>query len=203
LRSAVAKTIIGSVENDMHQPPDPEPLDAPDKRRPLDDLFCATYEELRRLATQVKRGDRQVTLTPTALVNEAWLKLAGSTHLASVPRLHFKRIAARAMRQVLIEAARRRCAAKRGGRHDTPDVVTLDESLDVAIDSGRGLIALDAALKDLARVHPRQAQIVEARFFGGFSVDEISELLDLSEATILRDWRVAKAWLSRELRRGA
>jgi RNA polymerase sigma factor (TIGR02999 family) len=172
-----------------------------DKRRALDDLFCATYEELRRLAASVRRGDQQTTLTPTALVNEAWLKLAGSPHLASVSRLHFKRIAARAMRQVLIEAARRRAATKRGGRQDTPDV-TLDESLDLPIDAGKGLIALDGALHDLARIHPRQAQIVEARFFGGFSVAELSELLDLSEATILRDWRVARAWLSKELRRG-
>jgi len=85
-----------------------------EERRALDDLFSATYEELRRLASAVRRDDPNATLTPTTLVNEAWLKLAQSPHLASVPRLHFKRIAARAMRQVLIEAARRRKAHKRG-----------------------------------------------------------------------------------------
>ena len=167
-------------------------------RRALDDLFCATYDELRRLATAVKRGDQQATLTPTALVNEAWLKLAGSPQFAIASRLHFKRIAARAMRQVLIEAARRRNASKRGGLNGID--ITLDESF-MSIDSSGDLIALDAALDDLARMHPRQAQIVEARFFGGFSVAEIGELLSISEATVLRDWRVARAWLSAELRR--
>jgi RNA polymerase sigma factor (TIGR02999 family) len=182
----------------MEHQPDDTAVPVPANRRALDDLFSVTYEELRRLASAVKRDDRSATLTPTALVNEAWLKLAGSPHLASVPRLHFKRIAARAMRQVLIEAARRRNATKRSG--GTPDV-TFDESLDLAVTSGRDLLALDAALDDLARIQPRQAQIVEARFFGGFSVSETCELLDVSEATVLRDWRVARAWLSRELRR--
>jgi RNA polymerase sigma factor (TIGR02999 family) len=167
-------------------------------RRALDDLFCATYDELRRLASAVKRSDQQATLTPTALVNEAWLKLAGSPRFAIASRLHFKRIAARAMRQVLIEAARRRNASKRGGLNGID--ITLDESF-MSIDSSGGLLALDAALDDLARMHPRQAQIVEARFFGGFSVAEIAELLSISEATVLRDWRVARAWLSSELRR--
>ena len=176
------------------------PFGAAADRRALDDLFCATYEQLRRLASAVRRDHPGATLTPTALVNEAWLKMANSPHLASVPRLHFKRIAARAMRQVLIEAARRRHASKRGGRESRPEV-TFDESLDLAIDSGESLLALDAALEDLARIHPRQAHIVEARFFGGFSVSETSELLEVSEATILRDWRVARAWLARELRR--
>jgi RNA polymerase sigma factor (TIGR02999 family) len=106
------------------------------------------------------------------------------------------------MRQVLIETARRRHASKRGGRDMSP-LVTFDESLEGASVSGDGLIALDAALDDLSRIHPRQAQIVEARFFGGFSVPETSELLGVSEATILRDWRVARAWLSRELRRNS
>ena len=190
------------MDREIDGVPGGEASGARDKRRALDDLFCATYEELRRLAAAVRRGDQHATLTPTALVNEAWLKLAGATHLAPVSRLHFKRIAARAMRQVLVEAARRRHATKRGGGQGAPDV-TLDESLDLAVDAGRGLIALDGALSDLSRIHPRQAQIVEARFFGGRSVNEMSELLDLSEATILRDWRVAKAWLSKELRRGA
>src|SRR5262245_18871700 len=178
----------------------------PDERHALDDVFCATYAELRRLASSVKRDDRSVTLTPTALVHEAWLKLARSPPLASISRLHFKRIAARAMRQVLVESARRRNAAKRGGSGATGDdldvlEVTLDEAFDRAVTSGKELLALDAALEDLARMHPRQAQTVEAQFFGGLTAAETAELLQVSEATVLRDWRIAKAWLSRQLRR--
>ena len=167
-------------------------------RRALDDLFCATYDELRRLASAVKRGDQQATLTPTALVNEAWLKLAGSPRFAIASRLHFKRIAARAMRQVLIEAARRRNADKRGAG---AAFVTFEDSMGETATAADELLALDEALDDLARLSPRQAQIVEARFFGGFSVAEIAELLSISDATVLRDWRVARAWLSAELRR--
>jgi RNA polymerase sigma factor (TIGR02999 family) len=168
-------------------------------RQALDQLFSATYEELRRLASSVRRGDPSATLTPTALVNEAWLKLAGSPGLASVSRLHFKRIAARAMRQVLIEAARRRTAGKRGGGLA---VVTFDEALDQPVTSAEDLLALDEALDDLARISPRQALMIESRFFGGLDVAETAELLGVSEATILRDWRATKAWLAQELRRG-
>ena len=168
-------------------------------RRALDELFGATYDELRRLASAVSRHDQQATLTPTALVNEAWLKLAGSPGVAAVSRLHFKRIAARAMRQILIEAARRRHASKRSAGADGW-LVTFDEALDVPAVSGEELLILDRTLDELARIHPRQAQIVEARFFGGFSVAETAELLGMSDATVLRDWRVAKAFLSRQLR---
>ena len=176
----------------------------PDERDALDDVFCATYAELRRLASSLKRHDQGMTLTPTALVHEAWLKLARAPqHVKSVSQLHFKRIAARAMRQVLVESARRRHSSKRGG-HDNGAAlqVTFDESLDQAAMSGKELLALDAALDDLSRMHPRQAQTVEARFFGGLNATEIAELLDVSEATVLRDWRVAKAWLSRQLHHG-
>jgi len=169
------------------------------ERRALDDLFSVTYEELRRLATSVKRGDQCVTLSPTALVNEAWLKLAKSPRFASTSRLHFKRIAARAMRQVLVEAARRRHAGKRGGPEAT--AVTLDESQNGELWAGEEILALDRALDELAQVEPRQAQMVESRFFGGLDVSETAALLDVSEATILRDWRAAKAWLAHELRR--
>ncbi len=167
-------------------------------RAALEELFTATYEELRRLASSIRRGDPSATLSPTALVNEAWLKLAGSPPLRSVSRVHFKRIAARAMRQVLIEAARRRNAQKRGGGV-TP--VTFDESLDQQASGPDDLLALDAALEQLARIQPRQALMVESRFFGGLDIGETAELLGVSEATILRDWRAAKAWLALELRR--
>jgi len=168
-----------------------------DDARALDDLFSATYEELRRLAASVRRNDPSATLSPTALVNEAWLKLRESPHVARTTRLHFKRIAARAMRQVLIEAARRRRSEKRGGG---AVVVTFDDSLQEAASTAKDLMALDDALNDLARLEPRQALLVESRFFGGMDVAEAAQLLDISESTALRDWRAAKAWLARELR---
>jgi len=174
------------------------PAGAPEDRRALDELFSATYEELRRLAASVRRAERSQTLTPTALVNEAWIKLAGTPAVARTSPLHFKRIAARAMRQVLVEAARRRLARKRGG----PDAVfvTFDESLGDTAAWADDLVGLDEALERLAALEPRQAQMVEARFFGGLEVAEIAESLGVSEATVLRDWRAARAWLARELR---
>lgn len=168
-------------------------------RRAIDDLFSVTYEELRRLASSVKRDDPSATLSPTALVNEAWLKLANSPGLASSSRLHFKRIAARAMRQLLVEAARRRHADKRGGV-ESAQMVTFDESLTPYANSGKEVLALDSALQELARFQPRQALMVESRFFGGCDVSETAALLGVSEATILRDWRAAKAWLAQALR---
>jgi RNA polymerase sigma factor (TIGR02999 family) len=166
-------------------------------RQVLDDLFNLTYAELRRLATQVRRGDAHATISPTALVNEAWLKLASSPPLGSLSRLHFKRIAARAMRQVLVEAARRRNADKRGGGFT---LVTFDEALGPTAAGASELLALDAALDGLARMNPRHAAMIESRFFGGLDIPETAELLQVSEATILRDWRAARAWLARELR---
>jgi RNA polymerase sigma-70 factor, ECF subfamily len=157
------------------------------------------YEELRRLASSVKRGDPSSTLSATALVNEAWLKLAKQPGIAATSRLHFKRIAARAMRQLLVEAARRRNAHKRGGDGEVI-FVSFDDSLG-AVTPQENLLALDTALTELARLEPRQAQIVESRFFGGLEVSEISSLIGVSEATILRDWRAAKAWLGQSLRR--
>jgi RNA polymerase sigma factor (TIGR02999 family) len=168
-------------------------------RQAVDQLFSVTYEELRRLASTVRRGDPSATLSPTALVNEAWLKLAESRKLPTTSKLHFKRIAARAMRQLLIEAARRRNAGKRGG--GVKVTVTFDEALQRAPSGSRDLLQLDRALDDLAKMNPRQAVMVESRFFGGLDVPEIASLLSVSEATVLRDWRAAKAWLAHELLR--
>ncbi|MGC4051781.1 MAG: ECF-type sigma factor [Paludibaculum sp.] len=173
-----------------------------EQRRELDRLFSVTYEELRRLASTVRRGDPSATLSPTALVNEAWLKMANSPRLSAESHLHFKRIAARAMRQLLVEAARRRHANKRGGEQGIV-FVTLQDFIDQSKPYEDQVLALDNALEDLARLNPRQAAIVESRFFGGLDVAETAVLLNVSEATILRDWRVAKAWLARELRRNA
>ena len=170
------------------------------EREALDQLFSLAYEELRRLASSVKRGDPSNTLSATALVNEAWLKLAKQPGIAAASRLHFKRIAARAMRQLLVEAARRRNAHKRGGDGEAI-FVSFDDSLDGAVTPQENMLALDTALTELARLEPRQALIVESRFFGGLEVSEISGLIGVSEATILRDWRAAKAWLGQSLRR--
>lgn len=167
-------------------------------RRALDELFVLTHAELHRLASSVRRGDPGETLSPTALVNEAWLKLASSPAFASTSRVHFKRIAARAMREVLIEAARRRNAGKRGGG---AQLVTFDDSLHENPSDTDELLALDEALEELARISPRQGLIVECRFFGGLEVSETAELLSVSEATVLRDWRAARAWLAHALNR--
>jgi len=180
----------------------PEEPVAAEQRRALDELFSVTYEELRRLASSVRRGDPSATLTPTVLVNEAWIKMANAPEVGATSRLHFKRIAARAMRQLLIEAARRRGASKRGGEEDVA-IITYDESMLPATTTGRELMALDAALEELARIEPRQAMMVECRFFGGLDIAETAALLGVSEATILRDWRAAKAWLTQALKKAS
>jgi RNA polymerase sigma factor (TIGR02999 family) len=165
----------------------------------LDELFSATYEELRRLAALVSRDDPSGTLNPTALVNEAYIKLARSLRFTPTTRLHFKRIAARAMRQVLVEAARRRKARKRGG----PDaLVTLEEGLTRAQAGADEVLGVDAALNDLARLNPRHARMIEYRFFGGYDIAETARLLAVSEATVTRDWRAARAWLALQLQPG-
>lgn len=171
-------------------------VNGPDSRAELDQLFSVTYEELRRLASSVRRSDPRASITPTALVNEAWLKLAGSPALAHTSPMHFKRIAARAMRQVLIEAARRRHAGKRGADELH---ITFDDAVNAAATDAGGLLALDEALTRLATRAPRQAQLVESRFFGGLSVPETAAQLGVSESTVLREWRLARAWLAREL----
>ena len=167
------------------------------EKQTLDYLFSVTYEELRRLASSVRRNDANSTLSPTALVNEAWLKLVKSPPFETTSRLHFKRIAARAMRQVLVEAARRRSASKRGGQVTFAgvDLAIAETALD-----GDQLLALEEALQELERLAPRQALLVESRFFGGLNVLETAELLEVSEATVNREWRAAKAWLKLRLR---
>ena len=165
-------------------------------REALDALFTLAYEELRRLASGIRRGDRHATISPTGLVNEAWVKLAKSPPAVLESRTHFARVAARAMRQVLVEAARRRQADKRGG---DAVMVTFDEAAGAAEATAGDLIVLDAALDELAALSPRQAALVEHRFFGGRDVAETAAALGISEATALRDWRAARAWLLQAL----
>lgn len=192
--------VRGPAEIDSEWP-DSDGLGIAD-RGELNLLFSATYEELRRLARSMRRSAPNATLSPTTLVNEAWLKLAGAEGMTWESPLHFKRIAARAMRQLLIGAARRKSAAKR--QNGAALMVTFTDELPAAAPEGCGveeLLRLDAAMEQLARLSPRQAAIVESRFFGGLEVGETAELLGVSEATVARDWRVAKAWLGMELRR--
>ena len=163
----------------------------------LDTLFSATYEELRHLAGIVRKSSPNATLSPTTLVNEAWLKLSRTPPAGFASKVHFKRIAARAMRQILVDAARKKSAARHGGELLQ---VTFDDGVEQSAASAQDLVALDDALRELARINPRQAAMVEARFFGGLDIPETAELLGISEATVLRDWRAAKAWLSVELR---
>lgn len=165
----------------------------------LDEVYSLAYEELRRLAASVRRSDGAATQSATTLVNEAWLKLRGSPAVADTSPLHFRRIAARAMRQVLVEAARKRHATKRGGDAVR---VTLEEAVDPGAAQPPDLLAIDDALGQLAAFAPRQAAVVEARFFAGLDVAETAAALEVSEATVLRDWRAARAFLGRLLRDG-
>lgn len=188
------------LENISDRAPEQEPCPPQlvQGRQALNELFSLAYEELRRLASSVKRGDGSCTLNPTALVNEAWMKLAHTPGMRPESALHFRRIAARAMRQVLVEAARRRGAHKRGSE---VIFVSFDDLDTEPPTSQNELLTLDAALSELAELDPRQAAIVEARFFGGFETQEIAAMLNVSEATVLRDWRAARAWLGQRLSR--
>ena len=197
MRRNAEKTVTPSPDSATTTEPAADDV-LPRNRRTLDQLFSVTYEELRRLASTVRKGDASATLNPTALVNQVWLKLARSSDFENTSVLHFKRIAARAMRQLLIESARRRHAGKRGAG---AALITFDESVHQAAVNAREVLALDAALDALARLSPRQAQVVESRYFGGLDIPETAALLQVSEATVLRDWRAAKAWLATELRR--
>lgn len=167
-------------------------------REALDHVFSLAYEELKYLAAAVRRNYPSAPLSPTTMVNEAWLKLARTPAVAHTSPLHFRRIAARAMRQVLVTEARRRNALKRDEASTV--LVGLDGPAERTLVDAQ-LLVLDDALSDLAKLNPRQAQMVESRFFGGLEMREIAELLDVSEATLLRDWRVARAWLATRLGR--
>jgi RNA polymerase sigma factor (TIGR02999 family) len=155
------------------------------------------HDELRRLARHYMRGERHDhTLQPTALVNEAYLRLVDASQVHWQDRHHFYGVTARLMRQILVDFARKRGSSKRGGEARR---VALEPSLMVTTSPGDDFVALDQALAALAGVDPRKAEVVELRFFGGRSVLETAEILQVSPETVKRDWRLAKAWLRRKL----
>jgi RNA polymerase sigma-70 factor (ECF subfamily) len=166
-------------------------------RAALDRLIPVVYEELRRIARRRMRGEGHApTLQTTALVNEAYLRLIDVRQVRWQDRAHFFAVAAEMMRRTLVEAARRRRRQKRGGGAVR---VSLNESMDPAAGRAGELIALDDALQALAAFDPRKARVVELRFFGGLSVEETAEVLRISPQSVMRDWKLARAWLTAEL----
>jgi len=159
----------------------------------LDQLIPVVYDELRNLAAHYLRRERpDHTLQPTALVHEAYLRLIDQGGAEWQSRAHFVAVAAQMMRRILVDHARTRCRAKRGG---SGRKVSLDEALTVSHDRAEQLVALDEALTGLAAIDERKGRVVELRYFGGLSVEETAEVLQVSAITILRDWKLAKAWL--------
>ena len=165
----------------------------------FDQLVPLVHEELRQIARQHMGRERAGhTLQPTALVNEAYLRLIDIKRVQWQNRQHFFAMAARVMRRVLVDAARARGFHKRGGG---APMTSLDEGLVVSNEPQRDLVRLDDALSALSVVDPRKAQVVEMRYFGGLSVEETADALQVSPGTVMRDWRLAKVWLHRELAR--
>jgi RNA polymerase sigma-70 factor (ECF subfamily) len=163
----------------------------------LDRLMPIVYGEMKRLAASYLRNERTGhTLQPTALANEAYLRLVAQKDYPWQNRAHFMGVAARAMRSILVDHARRRKAQKRGGGQAA---LPLEESLIVAGELPVAFDDLDRALQDLERLSQRQAQVVELRYFGGLTIEETAEVLGISPVTVKRDWAIARAWLYREL----
>src|SRR5262245_55581802 len=169
-------------------------------RAALDQLMPLVYGELRRLAKHHMRRERAGhTLQTTALIHEAYLRMIDANQVRLENRRHFFAAASRLRRQVLTDLARERGSHKRGGGAEQ---VSLDETLMVSEQRDEGLLALDEALWALAELDARKSQVVELRFFGGLSVEETAEALDVSVETVHRDWRLARSWLLRKLRGG-
>jgi RNA polymerase sigma factor (TIGR02999 family) len=165
----------------------------------LQALIPSVYKELHALAHYCLKAERSHhTLQSTALVNEAYLRLVDQSPVQAENRAHFVAVAARLMRQILVDYARTRRAAKRGPEFK----LELEEALDLPDKQSVDVVALDDALSKLSRRDPQQERIVELRFFGGMTVEETAEVLGISVATVKRDWNMAKAWLTREMRGG-
>jgi RNA polymerase sigma-70 factor (ECF subfamily) len=168
-------------------------------KQALERLTPVVYDELRRMARHYLRGERDGhTLQTTALVNEAYLRLVDVAGVNWQDRAHFFAVSAQMMRRILVDAARARGSHKRGSA--TPHV-NLDDVPDVGTGRATELVALDDALNALADFDPRKAKVIELRFFGGLSVEETAEVLKISPQSVMRDWKLAKAWLMRELAR--
>ena len=164
------------------------------KRDVMDELLPLIYDELKRLAASYLRRERSDhTLQPTALVNEAYLKMIDITQVSWQNKAHFIGVAANQMRRILVDHARKHNAEKRGGEFH---ILTLNEEIDKAADQqSTELIELDDALNELARMDPTKAKIVELRYFGGLTMDEVAEVLGISTITVKRHWKMTKAWL--------
>jgi RNA polymerase sigma factor (TIGR02999 family) len=161
-------------------------------------LIARVYAELHRIATSRLRSERAAhTLQPTALVHEAYLRLCRSAEIDWQSRTHFFGVAARLMRRILVDCARQRNTRKRGG--DAIEV-SLENAIEISSDHSTTALEVDELLRKLAEISPRQAQVVEMRFFGGLSEDEIASALDLHIRTVRRDWFMARAWLHEQLR---
>jgi RNA polymerase sigma-70 factor (ECF subfamily) len=168
-------------------------------RKALDALLPVVYKELQRLAHfQLRQERADHTLQSAALVNEAYLRLVGLNPPQWESRTHFFAIAAQLMRQILVDYARRHRAGKRGGGEGT---LPLEDATMLSVGKDIDVVTLDEALKALAQIDPRKAQVVELRFFGGLSLEETAEVLKLSAVTVARDWSTARAWLHREMNR--
>lgn len=164
-------------------------------------LIPLVYDELRRLGGHYLRNERaDHTLQATALVHEAYVKLVDQKSAPWKTRIQFASVAARAMRQVLVEHARAHKAQKRGGKWEK---IYLDETRELGQQDNPDLIELDEALNNFARLYPRESDVVELKFFGGLAVDDIAQALNVSSKTVLRDWTFAKTWLCRELQNAA
>ena len=167
-------------------------------KQALDRLTPLVYRELRRIAGRMMAAERpNHTLQATALVNEAYVRLVDTQQVSWQDRAHFFALCARAMREILIDHARARASAKRGGDQV---VIELEEDLAADVSPEANLLELDDALKRLAEIDPRKSQVVELRFFGGLSLEETAEALNVSTKTVQRDWDLARGWLYRELR---
>ena len=169
------------------------------KREAQDRLFDVVYKELHRIAERYLRREHSGhTLQTTALVHEAYFKLIDQTRVEWQNRAHFYGVAAQAMRRILVDHARRHQSEKRAGVK-----ISLDEELDLASQRAGELVALDEALTTLAELDPQKSRIVELKFFGGLSIEETAEVLGIGTATVIRQWRLAKAWLYSEIGSGS
>jgi RNA polymerase sigma factor (TIGR02999 family) len=163
----------------------------------LGKLTPRVYKELRRMANHFLKNERAgYTLQSTELVHEVYLRLVDVNEVAWQDKAHFFALSATLMRRILLDRARRRLAVKRGNK---PKLVDLDEALDVSVKKAREVIALDDALGALAQLDPRKARTIELRFFAGLSVKETAEVLNVSQETVMRDWKFSRAWLLAEL----